>query len=403
MSLTTEQAVVDFVADAVNAGRPLTIEGGGTRSAITRPVQSDATLNLSGLTGITLYEPAEMVIGAWAGTPLSEIEATLADKKQMLSFEPADYRAALGTSGVPTIGGVVAGNVSGPRRVMAGAARDNLIGVRFVNGRGEIIKNGGRVMKNVTGLDLVKLQAGAWGTLGVLTEVIFKVAPRPPEGRTLAVEGLSDREGVDLLGRSMGTPFEVNGAAHLPADGSTPARTLMRLEGFPDQLDYRIPALTGLLGVTGTTISGDEHTTLWKHIRDIGPLTQESDEISLQTNLQTSLWRISCPAMAGPDIVAAIAAHRPVKAFYDWSGGLVWLQTSLQAGLEEDAGAGVIRTACKPHAGAHATLFRAPPAIKANVPVFNPLEPAHMTLTRSIKASLDPQGLFNPGAMYVGV
>lgn len=399
MNPTSEQAVVDLVADAVKAGRPLTIEGGGTRGAVTRPIQSDATLNLSGLTGITLYEPAEMVIGAWAGTPLSEIEAVLAQQNQMLSFEPADYRAALGTSGEPTIGGVVAGNVSGPRRIMAGAARDNLIGVRFVNGRGEIIKNGGRVMKNVTGLDLVKLQAGAWGTLGVLTEVIFKVTPCPPEGRTLLVEGLSDRAGVDLLGRAMGTPFEVNGAAHLPADGSIPARTMMRLEGFPDQLDYRIPALMELLGVTGQTIAGDEHIALWKHIRDIGPLTRAGDPTSDETSDQKSLWRISCPAMAGPDIVAAIAAHRPVKVFYDWSGGLVWLQT----GLEGDAGADTIRNACEPHSGAHATLFRAPPAIKANVPVFNPLESAHMTLTRSIKASLDPQGLFNPGAMYAGV
>lgn len=394
MSLKTEQAVADFVADAIKAGRPLTIEGGGTRGTITRPVQSDTTLNLSGLTGITLYEPAEMVIGAWAGTPLSEIEAVLAEKNQMLSFEPADYRAALGTSGEPTIGGVVAGNVSGPRRILAGAARDNLIGVRFVNGLGEVIKNGGRVMKNVTGLDLVKLQAGAWGTLGVLTEVIFKVTPCPPEGRTLVVEGLSERDGVDLLGRAMGTPFEVNGAAHLPQSAGKPARTLMRLEGFPDQLDYRIPALMSQLDVSGITISHDEHTALWKHIRDIGPLAEDDATVD-----ETCLWRISCPAMSGPDIVAAVAAHRSVKVFYDWSGGLVWLQT----GLDDDAGADAIRTACKPHSGAHATLFRAPPAIKANVPVFNPLKPAHMTLTRSIKASLDPQGLFNPGAMYAGV
>lgn len=390
MSLATEQAVVDFVADAVKAGRPLTIEGGGTRSAVIRPVQSEATVNLSGLTGITLYEPAEMVIGAWAGTPLAEIEAALVEKNQTLSFEPADYQTALGTTGEPTIGGAVAGNISGPRRILAGAARDNLIGVRFVNGRGEIIKNGGRVMKNVTGLDLVKLQAGAWGTLGVLTEVIFKVTPRPPEGRTLVVEGLSDRQGVDLLGRAMCTPYEVNGAAHLPADDGKLARTVMRLEGFPDQLDYRIPELMKALGVTGSTVSGEDHTALWKNIRDIAAFPADDS---------TALWRISCPAMSGPDIVAAIAAHRPVSVFYDWSGGLVWLQTN----LDDDAGADAIRAACEPHSGAHATLFRAPPAIKANVPVFNPLEPAHMALTRSIKASLDPQGLFNPGAMYAGV
>jgi len=390
MSLATEQAVVDFVADAVKAGRPLTIEGGGTRSPVARPVQSEDTVNLSGLTGITLYEPAEMVIGAWAGTPLAEIEAALAEKNQILSFEPADYRTALGTTGEPTIGGVVAGNISGPRRILAGAARDNLIGVRFVNGRGEIIKNGGRVMKNVTGLDLVKLQAGAWGTLGVLTEVIFKVTPRPPEGRTLVVEGLPDRQGIDLLGRAMGTPFEVNGAAHLPGLDGKPARTLMRLEGFPDQLDYRIPELMKALGVSGSTLTGDHHAALWKAVRDIA---------AFPANVNTALWRISCPAMSGPDIAADITAHRPADVIYDWSGGLVWLQT----GLDQDAGADVIRAACEPHSGAHATLFRAPPAIKANVPVFNPLEPAHMALTRSIKASLDPQGLFNPGAMYAGV
>ncbi len=390
MPLNTEQAVADFVADAVKAGRPLAIEGGGTRGAITRPVQAAETINLSGLTGITLYEPAEMVIGAWAGTPVADMEAALAAENQVFSFEPADYRAALGTQGEPSIGGVVAGNISGPRRVLAGAARDNLIGVRFVNGRGEIIKNGGRVMKNVTGLDLVKLQAGAWGTLGVLTEVIFKVTPRPPEGRTLAVEGLSDREGVDLLGRAMGAPFEVNGAAHLPAAGGLPARTLMRLEGFPEQLDYRFPVLAERLGVAMTVIGGQDHIELWKTVRDLGPVAHDHD---------AALWRISCPAMAGPDIVAAIAAHRPVKVFYDWSGGLVWLET----GLADDAGADVIRTACEPHSGAHATLFRAPPAVKANVAVFNPLEDAHMALTRSIKLSLDPQGLFNPGAMYAGI
>ena len=386
----SEQAVADIVADAMTVGRPLSIEGGGTRSVVTRPVQADATLNLSALSGITLYEPAEMVIGAWAGTPLADIEAMLADKNQILSFEPADYRTALGTQGVPTIGGVVAGNVSGPRRILAGAARDNLIGVRFVNGRGEIIKNGGRVMKNVTGLDLVKLQAGAWGTLGVLTQVIFKVTPRPPEGRTLVIEGLSDRDGVNLLGSAMGTPFEVNGAAYLPAEDGIPARTCMRLEGFPEQLDYRIPALGNKLGVSGKTLSGADHTALWKDIRDIAAFPASDN---------TALWRISCPAMAGPNIVAAIRAQRPARSYYDWSGGLVWLETS----LDQDAGADIIRAACAPHSGAHATLFRAPLAIKFNASVFQPLEPAHMALTRSIKVSLDPQGLFNPGAMYAGV
>lgn len=395
MQPNTEQAVADLVTDALKAGTPLAIAGGGTRAAVARPVQTEDTLSLSALTGITLYEPAEMVIGAWAGTPLAEIEAKLAEQNQILSFEPADYRAVLGTQGEPTIGGVVAGNISGPRRVMAGAARDNLIGVRFVNGKGEIIKNGGRVMKNVTGLDLVKLQAGAWGTLGVLTEVIFKVTPRPPEGRTLVVTGLSDREGIDILGKAMGTPFEVNGAAHIPAGLDGPeAKTLMRLEGFPDQLEYRLPALAEALGITGAHITGEDHTAIWQGVRDLTPFALKGDLDSAP-----ALWRISCPAMAGPEIVDAIAEARPVRALYDWSGGLVWLET----GLDEDAGAEAVRAACAGHSGAHATLFRASPALKAAVPVFHPLADAHHALTRSIKHSLDPESLFNPGAMYAGV
>ena len=394
MQPNSEEAVRDAVAGAVAAGTPLAIAGGGTRLSVLRPVQAAATLDMSALSGITLLEPSEMVVGAWAGTPLAHIEAALAEHNQILSFEPADYRAVLGTTGEPTIGGVVAGNVSGPRRVLAGAARDNLIGVRFVNGRGEIVKNGGRVMKNVTGLDLVKLQAGAWGTLGVLTQVIFKVTPRPPEGRTLVVEGLPDAEAVALLGRAMGTPFEVNGAAHLPAGVHGPrARTVMRLEGFPEQLDYRLPALQKALDVSGTILSGEAHAALWTAIRDVGPFAAPDIEAA------PVLWRISCPAMAGARIVAEVARSQPVRALYDWSGGLVWLET----GADGDAGAAAIRAACAPHSGAHATLFRAPSVLKATLPVFQPLPEAHMALTRKIKASIDPGALFNPGAMYPGV
>lgn len=381
----SEADVAAIVAAARAAATPLALRGNATRS-VAPPAAVDV-LSTRALTGITLHEPAEMIVAARAGTPVAEVEATLAAKGQMLTFEPMDHRPLLGTAGEPTIGGVVALGVAGPRRLTAGGARDSLIGVRFVNGRGEIIKNGGRVMKNVTGLDLVKLMAGSRGQLGVLTEVTFKVLPRPPAAATLVFAGLDDARAVAALCAAMITPFEVSGAAHLPVGtGADHARTCLRLEGLPEQLAYRTGELARALAAFGTPtiVDGTAHAGLWRGIRDVAPLAEPRDR---------AIWRLSVPPSQGAATVAAIRADRPdIRVLYDWSGGLVWLSTADNA----DAGAEPIRAAARAVKGT-ATLIRATPATLATVAALDPPAPAIGKLLAGISRAFDPDGLFGPG------
>ena len=207
----SEAELAEMIAGAREAFH---IRGGGTRAiGVTTAPQ---VLETGGLAGITLYEPGALTLVARAGTPLGEIEAALAAEGQRLAFEPMDHRGLLGTQGAPTIGGVVAANVSGPRRVQAGACRDFMLGVRFVDGTGTVVKNGGRVMKNVTGYDLVKLISGSWGTLGVLTEVSLKVLPQPETAACVMIDGLSEAEAQEVMSRAITSPFEITGASHAP-------------------------------------------------------------------------------------------------------------------------------------------------------------------------------------------
>ncbi len=382
---TTEAEVVEAVRDARSARAPLAIEGGGTKRGLGRPVQTERTLSLRGLSGITLYEPAEMVIGAWAGTPLAELQSALDARGQMLAFEPPDYRVLHGAAGEPTVGGLVACGLAGPRRVMAGGLRDSLIGVRFVNGRAEAIKNGGRVMKNVTGLDLVKLQAGAHGTLGVLTEAIFKVVPKPPAQLTLRIAGLSEAEGVAALCKAMGSPYEPTGAAYMPEEGAA----YLRLEGFEDQLAYRSAALRKHLGLTLDPLADEAGRKVWTALKDVQ---------ALQVGPADAVWRISVPPTKAARVAAAIAAERSIRRCLDWSGGLIWLATPEGDG----AGASLIQRLAA-EAGGHATLIRASESLRATANVFQPLAPAVMKLQAGLKASFDPDGILNPGRMHAGL
>ncbi|QAY96123.1 glycolate oxidase subunit GlcE [Methylovirgula ligni] len=393
----TEAEAAEAVNTARAARRPLGIEGGGTRAGLGRPVAAQTRLSTRGLTGITLYEPSELVISARAGTPLNEIEAALKDKNQALAFEPMDHRALYGTQGEPTLGGIAAGNISGPRRISAGAARDFLIGLRFVNGRGEIIKTGGRVMKNVTGLDLVKLLCGSHGTLGVITEATFKVLPHPASAATLALYGLADGKAVAALCAALGSPLFVSAAAHLPAGLATPEPlTLFRLEGPQASVDERLSALRRTLAPfeSGEALAPDYAGALWRAIRNIVPLVSPPD---------AAIWRISVQPTRAPKFVDLLLKQVAARYYYDWGGGLVWLSIAATG----DAGAAAVRAALV-QAGngqtiGHATLVRAPDDVRRTVDVFEPLAAPLLKLTKDIKASFDPDGILNPGRMYAGI
>ncbi|QUJ76400.1 FAD-binding protein [Sulfitobacter albidus] len=357
----TETAVAEIIK---GAGGPLAIAGGGTRGIA---VAGDA-LSVAGLREVTLYEPGAMTMVAQAGTPVSEIEATLAAENQRLAFEPMDARVLMGTDGTPTIGGVMAANASGPRRISVGAARDFLLGVRFVDGAGAVVKNGGRVMKNVTGYDLVKLMSGAHGTLGVLTEVSFKTLPRPETQATLLLHGLSDAQAVQAMSRALGSPFETSGAVHDPAAGVT----ALRVEGFEASVAYRIQSLTERLGAREvSTLDAEETTQRWAAWRDVHGFAQDGDDV----------WRVSCKPSDGPALAAKSGAE---GVFYDWGGGLLWLRTA--AGHD-------LRAALGRYDG-HATLVRG----NAH-PRFEPEAAGVAALSKGLRARFDPRGILNAGLM----
>ena len=393
--------VLEILRAAASQEEPLEIVGHGGKRGYGRPVQASRTLDLSRLSGITLYEPEELVLRAGAGTPLSTIAAALAEKRQHLAFEPGDWGPLYGAgAGRGTIGGMIAANLSGPRRIKAGGARDHILGFTAVNGRGEAFKAGGRVMKNVTGYDLPKLMAGSFGTLAVLTDVTVKVLPAPEATRTLLVLGLGDARAVAAMSRALGSAHEVSAAAHLPqrAAARTAVRpvaasgraiTALRLEGPEPSAVYRAKALGEELADFGESAVLDDAAShlFWGELRDLKAFASEPAR---------PLWRISVPPSDGPKLIAALSSRLAFDHLYDWGGGLIWL--ALAAG--SDPAAETVRTALP---SGHATLIRAEAAARAHVPVFQPQPAALTELTRRIKESFDPLHLLNPGRMQAGL
>jgi len=365
--------------------RPVSVRAGSSKASWYAEQTDTAVLDLSKLRGIVDYQPTELVLTARAATPLQEIEAALKAHEQMLAFEPPDWRVLLGTQQRDqTLGGVIACNLAGPRRVTAGAARDHFLGVEAVSGQADIFKAGGKVVKNVTGYDLCKVLAGSHGTLAVMTEITVKVMPRPESSLSVVRFGLSDALASRLMIDALNSGHEVSAAAHLPKEVAPQgmAVTALRVEGSRASVKARHDALRREF--SGDVLQEQESIAWWASVRDLTPFA----------SIDGPVWRISVPPARASRITAAIEQSIPCRWFYDWGGALIWLCADPNL---PDGGAQVVRAALADEG--HAFLVRASSDLRARVETFQPLSAQLSNLTARVKHAFDPNGILNPGCL----
>ncbi|MBL0143313.1 MAG: glycolate oxidase subunit GlcE [Betaproteobacteria bacterium] len=341
--------LADRVKDHAARKAPLRIRGGGTKDFYGARIEGDPA-DVAGYAGIIAYEPRELVLTVKAGTRLADVDPTLAAEGQMLPFEPPRFGEAA------TIGGTVACNFSGPRRPYTGAVRDFVLGARIVNGKGEDLSFGGRVIKNVAGYDVSRLMAGALGTLGILTELSFKVLPRPPAEVTLAFE-MDEAQMLETVNRWAGQPLPLSATAW-------EAGVLrLRLSGAASA----VSAARAKLG--GAEVA--EGSAWWEGLREQRLPFFAADR---------PLWRLSVAQTAAP-----MALAHP--QLIEWGGGERWVSGALDPARAREAAA---------TAKGHATLFRGG---DRGAGVFHPLAPAIAKIHRRLKEAFDPAGILNPGRM----
>jgi glycolate oxidase FAD binding subunit len=401
------QDVEQVVRTALASEQPLEIIGHGTKRLIGQPMATNALLDLSALDAVTAYEPNELIVTVQAGAPLNDVKSLIDSKNQQFAFEPVDTSRLLGTAAESgTVGGMIGAGLAGPRRIRDGGVRDHLLGAHAVSGFGDSFKAGGRVVKNVTGYDLCKLLAGSWGTLAVMTEVTLKVMPRPESERTLVLRGLDDISANRAMTAALGSPFDVSGAAHVPASTFGPARgalaglgsprqpvTLLRMEGITASAAHRAKSLGAALAPFGASdiVEDGVSTALWRWIRDVVPFATGG------TLGAWPVWRIVCPPASGGALGQALARETGGDVIYDWGGGLIWAAVPPAA----DARAALLRQRVGA-IGGHATLIRAAEPVRHVVDVFHPQDRGLAALGERVRHAFDPNKIFNRGRLARG-
>lgn len=404
LNVTTEDQVMDLLQWALSDNKRLGIAGNNSKASLGRPMDVDATLKLSGLSGIEMYEPAELVMKAKAGTLLKDVDEALNASGQQLAFTPPDYGPLLGQAPeLGTLGGIFAPNLSGSSRIKAGAARDHLLGVDGFTGRGQAFHTGSRVMKNVTGYDLCKLVAGSFGTLAVCTSLTFKILPKPEKIRTVLVFGISLEASANVMRDAMSSVHDVSAAAYIPkeiavktgidylVDANAPL-VAIKIEGPAASAEYRCAELLKMFESQGAIeeLHGHRSRSLWTFLSDVRAFSD---------NQATNIWKISLPPSNAPEYVSALKSALPdLEYFLDWAGGLVWVSVPAEVA---DAGVTPIRQNLK--GNGHATLIRAPKSIRKNIPPFQPQNPVVAGISERIREGFDPQRILNPERMYPNV
>ncbi len=365
---------VEDLAEVVReANSPFELIGTGTKRTLGNSVEA-ASLDLSAFNKVIAYEPEELILECGAACKLTDVQKLLKKSNQMLAFEPPDYSALLGSDHAGTVGGALMCNLAGPRRMKAGAARDHILGATGVNGNGEIIRAGARVVKNVTGYDVPRLLAGSYGTLMALTSVIFKVLPAPETEQTIYVRCKDVSQAVAIIAKALQTSAEVSSAAFVPGQG-----TYLRLEGIAPSVSFRRDLLLQVIVDKCDTLPETESRKLWAALRDVAPLWKHKAK---------NIWRISLPPSDAPQLIQVLG---DVDYFCDWAGGLVWIAAGADVDIRKHLKSG------------HAMMFRRDAKASTRWPIFQPQPLELSALSARVKQAFDPKGLFNPGRMYKGV